>query len=139
MQWLDLRSCRNLIDAAIQAVAQGCPQMQDLGLADCGNISDAAIQAVAQGCPQMQDFKIGDEPVPSFFSHSQTTEAVRKHWPLERSMPYPSGERHDEQHDGELRAVKWLGNCIWYDWWAICASLYIVLATILSRFGHKLP
>ena len=39
---ISLRGCDEITDAAVVAVARGCPRLASLSLACCGNITDAA-------------------------------------------------------------------------------------------------
>ena len=51
---IDLGSGNSInCDAAVMAMASGCPQLTTLDLCNCDNITDAAVVAVASGCPQL--------------------------------------------------------------------------------------
>ena len=45
-------------NAAIQAVAQACPQLKKLNVTYCTNLRDEAIDAVARGCPQLEYLQV---------------------------------------------------------------------------------
>ena len=45
--------CRNITDAAVLALAKGCPNLTTVNLYDCANITDAAVLALAKGCPNL--------------------------------------------------------------------------------------
>ena len=57
---LDLCNCDNITDAAVAAVASGCKQLTTLDLGCCDNITDAAVVAVASGCKQLTTLKLED-------------------------------------------------------------------------------
>ena len=55
---LYLRFCDKITDAAVIALAQGCPQLSSLNLAGLNKITDAAVIALAQGCPQLSSLNL---------------------------------------------------------------------------------
>ncbi|KAJ8600516.1 hypothetical protein CTAYLR_009214 [Chrysophaeum taylorii] len=53
-----LRGCANLTDAAITAVADKCPNLEELYVSRCGNLMDAAIRAVAMRCKNLAKLNV---------------------------------------------------------------------------------
>ena len=49
----NLGRCYNLTDAAIIALANGCPALSTVNLRCCSNLTDASIIALATGCPRL--------------------------------------------------------------------------------------
>ena len=50
-----LLACLQLLtDAAIQAVAQGCPQLKELNVGRCARLTDASIRSLAESCTQLE-------------------------------------------------------------------------------------
>ena len=46
--------CRSTIsDAAVQALANSCPNLTTIDLTYCDKITDAAVQALANSCPNL--------------------------------------------------------------------------------------
>jgi hypothetical protein len=43
-----------MTDACVQAIAEGCPLLQELGLTGWVDLTDAALLAVAERCPQLE-------------------------------------------------------------------------------------
>ena len=43
-----------LTDAAIQAVAQGCPQLKELNVGRCARLTDVSIRSLAGSCTQLE-------------------------------------------------------------------------------------
>ena len=43
----------DITDAAVQALANSCPNLTTVYLTDCGNLTDAAVQALATSCPNL--------------------------------------------------------------------------------------
>lgn len=41
-------------DAAVMAIAQGCPNLSELALCSCTNVTTAAFAAVIAGCPRLE-------------------------------------------------------------------------------------
>ena len=56
LECLFLFDC-DVTDAALWAVAQGCPQLKELDVS-LNPVSNAAIQAVAQACPQLKKLNV---------------------------------------------------------------------------------
>ena len=44
----------NVTDAALEAAAAGCPNLQNLDLRGCKTVSGAGLKVVAAGCPNLQ-------------------------------------------------------------------------------------
>lgn len=55
---LSVAGCSNLTNAAIVAVAHGCPNLIRLIVGQCTRITDAAIAAVAHGCPNLEELDV---------------------------------------------------------------------------------
>ena len=56
---IDLGSGNSInCDAAVMAMASGCPQLTTLDLCNCDNITDAAVVAVASKCKQLTRFDL---------------------------------------------------------------------------------
>uniref|UniRef100_A0A7S4RMB7 Uncharacterized protein n=1 Tax=Alexandrium monilatum TaxID=311494 RepID=A0A7S4RMB7_9DINO len=59
---LDLKDCRQLSDAAVQAVAERCQGLAQLNVANCHRLTDAALLAVAESCPGLAQLDISGCP-----------------------------------------------------------------------------
>ena len=57
---IDLSECDNITDAAIAALAANCANLTTIDLYDCDNITDAAITALAANCANLTTIYIGD-------------------------------------------------------------------------------
>ena len=60
---LNLTYCSKITDAALEAVASGCPQLTSLNLGECSDmthITEAVVQAVASACPHLT---VGPQPL----------------------------------------------------------------------------
>ena len=55
---LNLRSCKQITDAGVIALSQGCPQLSTLDLSNCKQITDAGVIALSQGCRQLSSLKL---------------------------------------------------------------------------------
>ena len=52
---LNLNSCRKITDEAVVALASGCKLLSSLSLNSCRKITDGSVEAVASGCPWLKD------------------------------------------------------------------------------------
>ena len=50
---VDLSTCYELTDVSISALADGCPGLTIVDLSGCKQLSDASISALAAGCPEL--------------------------------------------------------------------------------------
>ena len=57
---IDLRSCRNLTDDGVSALAEGCPQLSTIYLSDCVSITYVGLSALANGCPKLSAVILSD-------------------------------------------------------------------------------
>ena len=57
---LNLKFCKHITDAAVIALAQGCPRLSYLDLGWCKQITNAAVIALAQGCPRLSHLDLAE-------------------------------------------------------------------------------
>eukprot|EP00455_Lapot_gusevi_P041182 TRINITY_DN4748_c0_g1_i10.p1 TRINITY_DN4748_c0_g1~~TRINITY_DN4748_c0_g1_i10.p1 ORF type:complete len:479 (-),score=146.30 TRINITY_DN4748_c0_g1_i10:48-1484(-) len=53
LKYLDVRGCRNLTDASLNAIA-GATLLRELELSECRDVSDAGVKQIAQSCPALR-------------------------------------------------------------------------------------
>ncbi|MFH1110180.1 MAG: hypothetical protein V1790_13455, partial [Planctomycetota bacterium] len=58
LEELDLEYNRSLTDAAVQVVAEHCPNLQRLDISGCDELTDAAVRAVAEHCPNLESLSV---------------------------------------------------------------------------------
>ena len=56
---IDVRDCRNLTDASINAIAANCPSLTELNTTGCILLTDEAIKAIAANCPSLTKLDVG--------------------------------------------------------------------------------
>jgi hypothetical protein len=59
---VELKSCKNITNAAVVALAEHCIEIQTIDLNGCSNITDAAAVALAEHCSGVQTIYLGGCP-----------------------------------------------------------------------------